>query len=161
MSIEVDPALITEATGLASFGVELRAANDTDIEFIVNSWLKSYRWNLHVKEIRDDDYYPGQREVILECLRVSRVAVACLEASPSVIVGWACGDSPDVDASQLDFVYVKREFRKYGIARALVVEVAGCPDDGVSTFVTHMTKSFRHWTEKHNCYRYNPYLLMR
>lgn len=154
---------------IEELGVQIRPADEGDLEFVVNSWLESYRWNDHVKEVRDADYYRGQKALIVRLLQDNLVLVACLETAPRVAIGWSCTGGtvtysikPRAGVALVDstppiihFIYVKKDFRGYGIAKRMLGNL-----DVPEIHATHITKTFRRWMRTHSCYRYNPYLLM-
>lgn len=95
---------------------EVRHLDDTAIPFVLNSWLKSYRWS----DRDNENYYRETVPEIKKLIRGNRVVVAALAEEPDCFVGWLCGQK-----GILNYVYVKSTFRRDGIARALIDRVCG------------------------------------
>lgn len=97
--------------------------DDTAIPFVLNSWLKSYRWS----DKDNEDYYREIVPKIKELIRTNRVVVATLTEEPDCFVGWICGTK-----GRLHYCYVKSAFRRDGVAKELINKVCGLY--GVYTF---------------------------
>jgi GNAT superfamily N-acetyltransferase len=139
---------------------DVRPAKPTDMAFVFDSWLKSYRYRIDrpaaeshrcprckrmpprdingaaaVEGMRTSDYFDVQRDRIVRLLsRGSTVVVAFPDEpvrSPDVIAAWACYDAlPEV----LHYVYVDDFYRRKGLARRLI---------GERRVITHLTDSKR------------------
>lgn len=93
--------------------ITIRDMQPDDRNFILDSWVQSCRHELS---------FSAAAHVLVE----GRCKVAVAEADPSVIVGWALARS-----KTLEYVYVKKDARRCGIAKELVVALlpirrAGC-----------------------------------
>jgi L-amino acid N-acyltransferase YncA len=96
----------------------LRPAQETDHPLIYASWLKSqYYGNSWFKQIGRDIFFNGYKQVIAGRLATAKTVVVCLEADPDVVLGYACY-SPD--ETTLHYVYVKKAWRQFGIAKELL-----------------------------------------
>lgn len=112
--------------------ITYRPVTQLDHPFIYSTWLKGLYWGSEwFQMIPWGVYRIGYRNAIAAILTRNRGIVACLTEDPDVVVGYAIV-SPDGGA--LHWAYVKRPWRKLGIARAMV-----------PTFhtVTHLTKTGR------------------
>lgn len=99
--------------------VTLRPALPTDRGFVVDSWLRSYAGS-PMAELAGRAYWTGHKRVVERILAEGApVHVACSIDDPGTLFGWACkGDA-------LHYVYVKREFRRFGLARSLLRGMTG------------------------------------
>lgn len=130
--------------------IHLRPYEAADHNFVLNSWLKSYRNSDFAKKIDNETYYKSHAILIASILATATTIIACDPEAHHVIYGYLCwtpnNDSPDC----FHYCYVKGPFRKMGIAKVLVTSV----NPGSAYIVTHLTDSL---------YRdnltYHPYLL--
>jgi GNAT superfamily N-acetyltransferase len=100
--------------------VTFRPFSASDHNFIMNSWLKSWR-NGPPRQLPNEQYYREQTFVVQQILANSRVVVACNPEDETQIFGYIVAqDSPA--ARFVHYLYVKQPYRRLGIARALVKE---------------------------------------
>lgn len=117
-----------------------RPAGEADHAYVIRTWIESYRPEM--AEMRTSDYEAWMRPRIN-----ADVLLACHESEPTQILGWMAFDHPvTADGkgyiSRLAYVYVRRRYRKQGIARALFEQVTGGIVGG-ETVVTHLTEAGR------------------
>jgi len=97
--------------------IKIRPMTPDDMAFIVDSWVKSLDaraiWSRIIPESTFISYH---RRAIFKVLERARVSVAVLPDEPTIILGWCCFDPPGI----LHYVLVKNEFRRRGIATALI-----------------------------------------
>ena len=98
---------------LLNAGLVLRAATHADHARITKDWLMSYADRARCSP---DVYRAGQRALIERLLPLAHV----LYRTGSEIHGWVCG-APGV----VHYAYVPAELRRNGIARSMVLAVAG------------------------------------
>ncbi len=131
----------------------IREAIPSDIPFIYNSWLKSFRFgNLDSRTMRTSVFYENYREVVDNILEQSQVVVACLPDEPSVILGYMV-----FHKSIIHYMFVKESFRRLGIATTLFKTHVGYGHVTYTHITNEITKHVRsipHWT-------YNPFLLYK
>ncbi len=85
--------------------IHLRDATEQDLPFLIDSWVRSCKTgSKHSK-----------RQVVREQLYDLGASVACWTEDPELIIGWRC--SAD---RILHYVYVKRDYRREGVARLLL-----------------------------------------
>jgi hypothetical protein len=98
--------------------VILREFNpDGDTGFIVSSWPKAiYFGSVSEPETPWSRWADEKHEAIKEILGTHTVRVATLVDMPELIVGYAV---LGVDPGLLEFVYVKKMYRKIGVGRLL------------------------------------------
>jgi hypothetical protein len=96
----------------------VRDGNGEDFNFIMATWLKGLRYgNEWFHEIEPSVYFEVYHTAIQSILARPgcQVKVACLKDDPNVIFGYAV-----FNGDRLDWVHVKKSFRKIGLARSLV-----------------------------------------
>lgn len=114
--------------------VEIRLARESDLPFIYSSWSKGHVFGSgEISEEEAEREIRKRRRLIEYVIKSPKTAtlVACLSTAPDVIVGYSVAEQKDEQAI-LHWVFVKKDWRKLGIARALVY-----PE---TTHVTHLTK---------------------
>ena len=132
------------------FDVQLRPMVDTDRPYVIATWLHSY-WQAVQHQQRKADFFMVQHELIERLLQAGRTQIACMGASPSTIVGWACASAKAV----IHYVYVREEHRLNGYARDLMEAVA----HGDVIYCTHSTPVFDAIRHRHDKLHYVPQLL--
>lgn len=115
-----------------------RAAEQGDIGFILNSWMKSHRtW---VGRMNNEAYFSGQQALIAALSEISQIVICC-DATPKMrtfVLGYVCGEM-DVatDTLILHYIYVKKGYRRAGIARDLLTAIGRGPRTKI--IATHWT----------------------
>lgn len=110
-----------------------RLAVKEDEDFIYATWLRSqYYGNTWFKSINRDVYFENYKAVVRERIASNVVLISCLSSDPDVVLGYSVVSR---DGTTLHWLYVKRAWRRKGIARDLFPQT-------VST-VTSMTKVAR------------------
>jgi GNAT superfamily N-acetyltransferase len=110
---------------MAEFAI--RSHTLTDLALVFSSWLRSMP---PARDVSRDVHFRGQHALIEAILARpgALLRVACVPDDPEVILGWACVEHAPHDASGhpslVHFAYVKDAFRRRGIARALLADVA-------------------------------------
>jgi hypothetical protein len=137
-----------------SSNIEIREANLDDLPFIYSTWLRSYRYaSQFAKKLSNAIFYEMHHKVIDGFIsRGGRVSVAHPVGEPGVILGYIC-----VEANQplIQYVYVKKSFRKLGIAKSLY-NAQKIPSEAI---FTHWTSDTDWIIKKINTLTYNPYLI--
>lgn len=129
--------------------------------FIFHSWLSSFRDSDAAKRVRKNIYYNYQTERIGRCIAGGHVIVCHERDDPSHIYGWACYQNVMDTVTCLHYVFVKKPFRRYGIATELI---EACKEDARSILYYSHSNSRPHtryltpWLEKKLGFNYNPYL---
>jgi len=135
--------------------VRLRAANDEDLPFIFNSWLKSFRDSSFARDIPSTIYFTDHHKVIERLLKTSVVMISCNEEDPSQLYGYAVGSQED-GIFVLHFIYVKYTFRNLGIGTLLLTSF-GHTGESASVY-THRNNLATKLAAKYN-FIYHPYLM--
>lgn len=125
-----------------------RPAGEADHAYVIRTWIESYRDEQ--AEMRTSDYEDWMR------LRINAdVLLACHESEPTAILGWMA-TAVEGEAARLHYAYVRRRYRRQGIARALFEQVTGNIVGG-ETIVTHLTDAGRAIKKaKPGLFRYIP-----
>lgn len=134
--------------------IEVREANLNDLPFIYSTWLRSYRHSSQfAKKISNNVFFDWHHKVIDRFIeRGGRILIAHAIGEPEVILGYLCREAT---SDILQYVYVKKAFRKMSIAKKLY-ESSGVANNG--TF-THWTLDTSWIVKKLPELIYNPYLL--
>jgi len=131
----------------------IREALGDDLNLILSTWLKSYRYaSQSGRACSDVVFFPFHQSLIKNILQRSTVLCAADPDAPEVVWGWACVEGPC-----LHYVYVKASgWRARGVARALL---AGRK---IETY-SHRTDDAAAYVRAHPQARvvYNPYLVWR
>lgn len=134
--------------------IEVRPAKLEDLDFIYATWLKSYRHaSQFAKKLTNKVFFEMHHKVIDNFVaRGGLVQVAHPKGEPDVILGYICYEAT---MPLVQYVYVKKTFRKMGVARALY-KTTNIPDNGI---FTHWTTDTDWIIKKLENLTYNPYLL--
>ena len=107
-----------EVVGLVSF----RPAAETDHSFIFATWLRGlYYGNAFFRQIDKEEFFPVYSRTIQNLIfkPTAEIKIACLKDEPDTILGYSLYEElPPL--SILHWVFVKPEWRKVGIAQALM-----------------------------------------
>lgn len=136
--------------------IEIREGIVDDANFILNSWLKSYRRSMFACKMTDTVYYDCHHEVLRKLLKSCTVLVACPPNDPGQIYGYIVAEVVD-NVPVIHFAYVKHTFRGFGICTALVNKVK--PENAGAMF-THYTRFSDKLAAKFSLV-YHPYLAFK
>jgi GNAT superfamily N-acetyltransferase len=108
--------------------IHIRPSFETDALDIINTWVDPYRYSGWNEQIPEEIYKKRQQLTILDLIQHgTRVCVACPAEDPGYILGYLAwgywlGDKI------VDWIHVKKFWRRKGIARALM-DYAGISTD--------------------------------
>lgn len=132
--------------------VLIRDANEADVPFIFNSWLKSYRNASLCRSITNPVYFAFQHQLIEALLKHNYVKVVCTAADSNQLLGYIVyGEQEGIKI--VHYAYIKHAFRNMGMCR-MMLQSAGIVNGG---FYTHETPSGARAAERMGLV-YNPYL---
>jgi hypothetical protein len=118
--------------------VKLRLANLTDKNFIFSKWLKNYKFSSRfAKRIKNDVFYKWH-QLILENIMARpscSVVIAHPIDDPDVNLGFICYENQN-DTKIIHYVFVKPEFRNFGLGRTLYNHAM---NDSIGGYFTHWT----------------------
>ncbi len=123
--------------------INYREPKPSDLNFILDSWLKSWRVSRYSGTVTNNLYFTTQRSTIEGLIgRGATFIIACPDTKPDVILGWACGEIKD-GATVLHYAYVKDPFLGRGIEWDLIKALPGTKPG----FLTHNQerKETRNW----------------
>lgn len=101
--------------------MKIRSMLDSDVNFILSTWLKSYYEELRrngakgVQYPKDDVFFQGHQDKIKDILKRAKCEICTAPDDDNQIIGWVV-----YDPSSIHYCYVKQIYRKMGVAKALV-----------------------------------------
>lgn len=129
---------------------ETRRGLPEDVNCIYATWLRCYKHSsAFARRIPDRVFYEQHHAVVGRLLARAEVLVVTPRGEPGVILGYSV-----TEPSVIHFVYVKKPFRRMGIATALLVHL----DPNACVF-THWTEGWDFLHRKWPNAQYNPYML--
>lgn len=99
----------------------IRQMLDSDVNFILSTWLKSYyeelkrNGNKGVIYPKDDVFFQGHQNRIKEALKRSTCLICTTQEDESQICGWIV-----FEPETIHFCYVKNPLRRFGVAKKLL-----------------------------------------
>jgi hypothetical protein len=136
--------------------IAIREFTSSDIGFVFNSWLKSFRSSYFAKGIPNSVYFSGHHKLIEHLIQNSRVVIACDPADTKNIYGYICASTVQ-GILVVHYVYVKHTFRCLGVAKTLMNQFEH--DASRAACYTHQTLMGDRIAPKFNLI-YHPYLSM-
>lgn len=147
--------------------IQIRDYETPDEAFIFSSWLNNYRaTSQFAKRVRNSVFYFWHHKVVTRILArlTTRIYVAVSPDAPDVILGWICVEASTVKIPDfkdhnrvLHYIFVKPEFRRFGIAKKLF-EAAHLTQD-TKAYFTHWTHPVEPFLIKFPRFIYDPYRL--
>lgn len=93
----------------------IRQPEPNDINFILSTMLKGlYYGSKFWQEVEQESFFLHYEPFVKTLMLKSSIQIACLEDDPDVILGYSMSR-----ANVLDFIFVKKSYRKLGIGRLL------------------------------------------
>ena len=142
--------------------VNFRQLRESDLGFLFNSWLKSYREydNSWAKTIPSSIYFEQHKKVLIGILKISRAVVACSKEDPNQVYGYLVYQ-PAGRIVILHYCYVKKSFRRFGIAAKMFDLLM---DDGefrkdLPVMCSHSGRNFHRFLKGKFNLIFNPYVL--
>ena len=140
-----------------SLPIRIRKANQEDVNFIFNSWLKSYRNSLFAKPLNNTVYFTEHHKVLERIAKTCEIIIACSKEDPNQVYGYFCAERIE-GIFVLHYVYVKHTYRNMGIAK-LLLSTFNKKDDEAGCY-THHTRIAEKLAAKYSLI-YHPYLLIQ
>lgn len=106
---------------MSDLPILIRPGDSGDTNYVRSSWLRSHADSALARCLGRSAYMTGHHDVIDALLERATLRVACSVTHRATIVGWACVEPADV----VHYVFVREEFRRYGVARRLLADVTG------------------------------------
>lgn len=111
------PALL--ASNVNDLAILIRDAEESDVSFIFNSWLRSFRNGALCTHVANSVYFTEHHKILEKLLTRSNVIVACDPADASNVYGWLCFEHVQ-GVFVVHYAYVKQTFRNLGILNSLL-----------------------------------------
>jgi hypothetical protein len=128
-----------------------------DTNFILSSWLRSYRLSSQfAHRITDAIFYHYHQLIVQRILTRSKILIACLPDDPSVIIGYLVYEQY-AEQPLIQYAYVKKPFRNEGVLTSLI-EAAEIDLEQPAQF-SHMTEASEAIARHFPKLTYNPYLI--
>lgn len=132
--------------------IDFRPPTPTDENFILSSWLESYRRSPWSGVLPDTAFYDSHRTHLQSIVSRPATSILCCyapsEAPPNDLFGWVCWEG-----GTLHYIYIKHLYRKMGVAKALLARTGLDPAKVVTTY-TFKTRAAVDYTRKHNGQRW-------
>jgi len=138
-----------------------RDMEESDISFVSNAWLKSYRGAHFCAGCPNELYYIQHHTLIKDIWERSNITILCDEMDGDQIYGFICyevGEHLGGEIGILHYVYVKHLFRSLGLAKGLLEDVQN--QTGIKYwFASHSTSKLKHLAKDFKI-EYTPYVLL-
>ena len=135
--------------------VETRPARDTDLPFVIQTWLRSNRRGPFGSGLTEREYYDTHDPLVRRLLKEETTVIAHPPDSDDEIMGYVCfGDKA------IHFIYVKSLYRRLGVGWELL-DATGRKRDEVIPVTTAPPHFISKWLEDKVRISNNPYLLGR
>ena len=137
----------------------IRQARVSDIQFLTSSWLKSYRNAAAVRGVPNSVYFFYHHKLLEELLSRCTVLIYCYPDNQDQILGYVCAEVFD-SALVVHYAYVKKTFRRLGIAKALIKHLVET-EEPPAVLYTHKTKDIYPLERdlKEKGWLFHPYML--
>ena len=135
---------LTAVPTAAGRSVIYREATPADFDFVQGTLLNHYcEESFWAQRLTTRVFFDGHTPLVRALLEQAKVAVACDSEDPTLLFGFIVfepGGGPD-GRDVLDFVYVKKSFRRLGIGTRLL-GLTGYPETLKGVCVTFCTKAW-------------------
>lgn len=132
--------------------IEIRPGMESDANFILSSWLKSYRQSYFARVMTNTIYFDNHHSVLRRILKRATVLVASNVDSPDQIYGYIVFEMVD-GIPVIHYTYVKHTFRGMNIAKLLYNQAKGAQEAAVYTHHTRVVESLsRNYNLVHHPY---------
>lgn len=140
--------------------IGLRYATAADEPFIIDSWMRCNKSHSPlVQHVDSRAYETHHRPLVRQLVERSQTFVAYATAVPDELVGFICGDRSADTGLVVHFVYVKRAYRRVGVARELLRGLGY--ERGEVITATHITYLQTEGRLRAYLVRNDPYLLYK
>lgn len=136
--------------------LNIRDADESDINFIFNSWLRGFRQGSLCKHVDNTVYFSEQHKLVEKLLKRCKVRIATSPDNPADILGYMVYEHID-GIFTLHFCYTKHTFRALGVLRQLLKDSGH--DTNTAGIHSHNTEAFSRIAIRYNLI-YHPYVLI-
>jgi GNAT superfamily N-acetyltransferase len=102
---------------------ELRPFRESDRNFIVRGWASEMRRSAFSRHVPPEVYWPCQHELVAQLLKLGTTIVACDPDNEEHVYGAVVYQPADL--AIVHWCYVKGDYRRVGLASALLVAAIG------------------------------------
>jgi GNAT superfamily N-acetyltransferase len=123
--------------------LKLREMEEKDKNFLMSSWLRSFKGSYYAGPIQNDMYWKVYQNVLERILRRKDVivSIACNPKNPGQIFGYLVLEETE-RMPTVHWIYVKQAFRGFGIAKTLLEQLGVAKDtEFYYTFKVKITPS--------------------
>lgn len=111
------------ATALPLEWRPFRADDETERNYVLSSWLRSYAESSEFRHLARGVFFAIYEPIVKAILARSTVAIAFTPELPNTVVGFLVTEGDDV----VHYVHTKRRFRRMGVARWMTREFSALP----------------------------------
>lgn len=118
-----------------------RAAEENDYNFVLSTWLKSYRQNNEsARHIKPQIYFANHKRFIDRILDDSQCIIACNPEEPTQIFGYGVFEEAADQVALVHCIYVKLTYRRLGIGTDLLYTMLGAAqhDHALPVVISHL-----------------------
>lgn len=141
---------------------KLRPPKKTDLPFIYNSWLESYKESPD-NPIKGDAYYSYHKMLLISILERSIISILCNPEVEDQIFGYAIYELTE-DSIVLHWLHVKHTYKRLGFARFILDSIIDLGESkGIFNPIVTITAkglSYMHIKDKFN-HIYRPKLAFK
>jgi GNAT superfamily N-acetyltransferase len=136
---------MTQAKQASALPVEVTSMTPADKNFVHSAWKKSHRQAPKQAQLPSNVYYGRANPEIDDLIEHSNVLVLRDAEKPDFLYGFIVYELGN-DAICVHFTYIKRDWRRYGLAKKLLVAVvraadrAGLDVDSSNLLYTHESR---------------------
>lgn len=105
--------------------VKVRQLDAQDEDYILDSFLKSYRHSIDVQSVPNHIYFHSARKLFSRIYMQAEFRVACHKDDESDIFGWLAYTPISTDFTAVWWMNTKINFRRFGIAKLLCEPISG------------------------------------
>ncbi len=121
------------------------------------TWIRSYLTSATVRQVEAEDYFQGQLRVIESIIARGGIVRVAEHETHGTLLGYGVGERHE-DRPVLHYFYVKGDYRRIGIARAIETDLLkALRRPGEVVRYTHRQREFVPQLAARRGYRWNPF----
>ena len=125
--------------------VRRRPVQPDDTALLFNSWCRQIRGKRPFDKMSNEDFKLYVDNIIRKIVVESDIDVAYPEGDPSVVIGFLCCDR---ELRNLHYLYIKKDFRRGGVASWLMRQRFGDDLGKCGLTLTHALPYWKHYKDK-------------
>lgn len=146
--------IMASSIGMGS-EISYRDALESDLSFVLSSWLRSYAGS-GPAGVSPRDYYAGHHDLLIRLLAHAQCKILCASSEPDTILGY-CAYEPE---QICHYLYLRPELRRKRVPRGNVAMrlIEQCLYPGHPIVASHRTEAGDKLAARHGLeIVYNPY----